>query len=166
MKINLDPVIEIIVFTGPESSGKTTCALKTAQEFQLPLVEEYAREYLSIHGPTYTLSDIENIAHKQIEMESEAHNLHPLILCDTDIVTLDIWALEKYGSSLNISDPLCLKKYYFLCNPDIPWEPDPLRENPDDRDRLFDIYHSYLQKMNVPFTILNASDRTSLSLNW
>ena len=24
--------------------------------------------------------------------------------------------------------------YYLLCRPDIPWEPDPLRENPFDRE--------------------------------
>ena len=33
---------------------------------------------------------------------------------------------------------------YFLCKPDIPWEEDPLRENPNKRDFLFDKFKEKL----------------------
>ena len=36
-----------IVFTGPESSGKTTISESVAQKFNLPIVEEYARKSLT-----------------------------------------------------------------------------------------------------------------------
>lgn len=163
MIFDVDQSTEIIVFTGPESSGKTTCANKITQQYQLPLVAEYAREYLAMNGSSYTLEDIKNIAARQIEMETKAHSSHPLIICDTDLITLDIWALEKFGVSLQISDTLHASKHYFLCYPDIPWEPDPLRENPEDRNRLFDVYHSYLQKINAAFTVLQKEDRSTLS---
>ena len=29
---------------------------------------------------------------------------------------------------------------YLVCQPDLPWEKDSLRENPDDRERLFALY--------------------------
>ena len=47
--------------------------------------------------------------------------------------------------------------HYFLCAPDIPWEPDPLRENPSNRDELFLLYEAELIKNEWPFTILKGS---------
>jgi len=44
--------------------------------------------------------------------------------------------------------------HYFLCKPDIPWEEDPLRENPKDRERLFFIYENQLKELNLPYSIL------------
>jgi nicotinamide riboside kinase len=38
--------------------------------------------------------------------------------------------------------------HYFLCKPDIPWEEDPLRENSENRDELFEIYLQELKKQN------------------
>ncbi len=47
-------------------------------------------------------------------------------------------------------------KWRFLCRPDIPWEPDPLRENPHDRDRLFDIWERELKARDLPYTIIEG----------
>lgn len=41
---------------------------------------------------------------------------------------------------------------YLLCLPDIPWEPDPLRENGGEhRQQLFDAYKNELVKRNLNF---------------
>lgn len=162
MKIDISQSTKILVFTGPESSGKTTCADRISSVYQLPLVEEYAREYLDDHGQEYTFKDIQNISAVQIEKETESNKNNALIICDTDIITLEIWALEKFGKSLGISDALISKKHYFLCYPDIPWEPDPLRENPEDRLRLFARYEQYLKRLDLPFTVLSAKNRNEL----
>ena len=45
---------------------------------------------------------------------------------------------------------------YLLCTPDIPWIPDPFRENPHDRDQLFDIYHQELTGLGNPFVIITG----------
>ncbi|MBK6665466.1 MAG: hypothetical protein IPG48_04760 [Saprospiraceae bacterium] len=74
-------------------------------------------------------------------------------------MTIIIWQLEKYG---HIDDALWKhwnnkqEGWYLLCRPDMPWEEDPLRENPYDRDRLFDIYHQYLLDHNKKFTIISG----------
>ncbi len=162
MKINIPEKADILVFTGPESSGKTTCAERITRESELPLVEEYAREYLNLHGVKYTLDDIRKMAVEQVKRETEAHRNHQLIVCDTDIVTLEIWALEKFETSLDFTDELIDKKHYLLCYPDLPWEPDPLRENPDDRMRLFERYKQFLEDLNASFTILKAKGRNEL----
>lgn len=47
--------------------------------------------------------------------------------------------------------------HYFLCSPEgIPWEEDPLRESPNHRAELFDLYLAELQKQEVDFTILKG----------
>jgi nicotinamide riboside kinase len=43
-----------------------------------------------------------------------------------------------------------------LCAPDIPWEPDPLRENPLNREMLFGLYLEQLEKYGRNFTILTG----------
>jgi len=163
MKIEIPEGKEILVFTGPESSGKTTCAERIAREHQLPFVGEYAREYLTANGPGYIFEDIQKIATAQIKEEKIAHQNHDMIICDTDLVTLEIWAQEVYNKTLGLVDDLKDKKHYFLCRPDIPWESDPLRENPLDRDRLFKIYLQYLIELKVSHTILGAKERNELS---
>lgn len=83
----------------------------------------------------------------------------PLLLCDTDMITVRIWSVEKYGRC----DPRIIKlceewpyDYWLLCRPDIPWEPDPLRENPNDRDRLFAAYEAMLKALGKPHTIIEG----------
>ena len=56
----------------------------------------------------------------------------PLLLCDTDAITVRIWSEEKFGRC----DPRWSSSprngrttgHWLLCRPDIPWEPDQLRE--------------------------------------
>ncbi len=165
MKIEIPNGIEILVFTGPESSGKTTCAERIAHRYDLALVEEYAREYLIEKGTEYTFEDLQIIAQRQQENERLAHKENSLIVCDSDVVTMEIWANVVYNKSMNLKDELRSKKHYFLCAPDIPWEPDPLRENPDDRDQLFEKYHRYLNELKVSFTILGEKERKELSFD-
>lgn len=47
--------------------------------------------------------------------------------------------------------------HYFLCKPDIPWEPDPLRENPEDRKRLFKLYERDLLGLGASYNVLSGN---------
>ena len=162
MKIEIPEGKQILVFTGPESSGKTTAAERLSTEYNLPLVHEYAREHLEKKGPEYTFDDLIFIANTQVDLEKNAYNNHDLILCDTDLLTIRIWASDKFQKELNLVDFLQEHKHYLLCLPDIPWENDPLRENPTDRDRLFHIYETELKKMNASYTIVDQDARNQL----
>jgi nicotinamide riboside kinase len=44
-----------------------------------------------------------------------------------------------------------------LCDIDLPWEEDPLREHPDRRKELFDIYYRSLLNMKVDYVIISGS---------
>ncbi len=146
------------VFTGPESSGKTSLSSQLAEELGLSWVPEYARSYLDGKTLRYTLQDLDTIAENQIMLELDAVGQY--IICDTDLLTLYIWKREVFKED----DPALLEplrkhnRHYLLCKPNIPWVPDPLRENPFDRERLFDIYVTAIEKSGIPFTVLDNLD--------
>ena len=148
-----------IIITGPESSGKTTLASWIALEYQWCLVPEFAREYLKQNDGKYLEHDLIMMALLQRWDEKCVSDRCKNVVCDTDILTIIIWQLEKYR---HIDEALWKhwnhkhECWYFLCKPDMPWEEDPLRENPYDRDRLFDMYHQYLLDHNKKFTIISG----------
>ncbi|MEM9829869.1 MAG: ATP-binding protein [Bacteroidota bacterium] len=137
-----------VVTTGPESSGKTTLAKALAEHYQVGWIPEYARDYLNDLGRPYQEKDLLQIAEGQIKREDEVAKDKPsLLICDTSLVVIKIWSEYRYKRC----HPWILAQIerrpvdlYLLCAPDIPWEPDLLRENPADRDELFKFYERAL----------------------
>ena len=145
-----------VAFTGPESSGKTTMAEWLAGYFSCNYVDEYAREYLE-GKKGYSLNDIELIANRQFQLNNDVAK--PAIL-DTEMLVLKIWFQEKFRKNSEVIQSLLIRQeidFYFLCKPDIPWEEDPLRENPLDRDRLFVEYVQTLNAMELPYRVISGS---------
>lgn len=153
----------IFVFTGPESTGKTTLANHFSRTYNTPLVEEYARTFLETLNRDYTITDVIEMAATQLKMEQNAIKQDATMLfLDTDLITYAIWLKVKYNITIDwihhaISNQP--KKHYFLCAIDVPWETDPLREHPNEKDRktLFQLHLSLLEKHQYPYTILSGS---------
>lgn len=145
--------------TGPESSGKTTLVDRLRVEYGVPTVSEFARTYLDHLDRMYTYDDLQKIAISQNTQEAAAHDRYPIIICDTDIITIDIWSLKRFGKSIEVANQLEYQKYYLLCRPDIPWEYDPQRENPLDRQRLFEVYMQYLDERSLSYEVLEKEER-------
>ena len=149
------------VFTGPESTGKTDTALHVSQKFSFCYVPEFAVEYLNNTDGRYKFEDLYKIAKGQIETENEivtGCNSRAAI-CDTDLITIKIWSAVKYKKVDNrIYSMIRNRKYdhYILCYPDIIWEYSKFRENPDDRDVLFNLYLNQLKYYKKDFSILKG----------
>lgn len=161
--------IKHIVITGPESSGKTTLAEAFSLAKRGVLVPEFAREYLADKS-SYVQNDLLEIAkgqQKLIDKATEKNQLSApnkeeskMVICDTDLLTIKIWSEYKYGSCDNwITSTLSnnLPDLYILCKPDFTWVYDPLRENPNDREELYNIYLTEIKKLNVPFIEVGGS---------
>ena len=152
-----------IIITGPESSGKTTLCNALSKHFNLPFSKEYAREYLEKLNSNYTQDDLLKIAKGQLQTENG------LQLLDTDLITLKIWSEYKYGSCDNwiltqIEKQKIENRFYLICKPDIPWQADKQRENPNDREELFKIYKQELDDLGHKYFIVKGENRMENSI--
>jgi nicotinamide riboside kinase len=146
-----------IIVTGPESSGKTTLCKALSKHFNLPFSKEYAREYLDTLNRDYNQEDLLKIAKGQLKSEQNTQ------LLDTDLITIKIWSKYKYGSCdkwilEQIEKQKSENRFYLLCKPDIPWKADPLRENPNDREELFEIYKKELESLAQNYFIVEGEN--------
>lgn len=153
-------MLKRVAITGPESTGKTKLTAWLANAYETMWVPEYAREYLEENGPDYTLNDVVAIARGQLAQENTvAENTQKILFCDTDLLVTKIWCEVVFGTCPEwIEQQFRTHRYdlYLLCYPDIPWEPDPLRENPDDRVELFALYLKALEENNLPFRVVKG----------
>ena len=153
----------IVSVTGPESSGKTVLSRILADRLKGLCVPEFARRYLKARGGHYTYDDLLSIAKGQHELLAQAVRMRKsTVVMDTDISVIKIWSEFRFGKTAVEVDSIW-KDYspniFLLCYPDIPWKADPLRESPDDSERLelFQLYRNLLAKKNVPVEIISGS---------
>ena len=155
-----------ILITGPESSGKSFIAESLASHFSGGLVNEFVREYLQGKSG-YVESDLLKIAKGQAHLEWVEEQKEPAILfCDTGCEVIKIWSQEKYNIVDEEINRLLNNSTYdliLLCKPNIPWQEDELRENPYDRDRLFNEYLSELKNTNLPLRIIDEPLESRIS---
>lgn len=166
MENKTDPMIRRIAITGPESTGKSILAEQLAVHFQTVWVPEIAREYLDHLGRPYEEKDILLIAQGQLEHEKkQIKSALGYLFCDTELIVTKIWSEVKY----NRCDPWIVKNIithrydlYLLCDIDLPWQYDPLREHPDQRQFLFGLYFNELKNRNFPFSVIRGSGKDRL----
>lgn len=154
-----------VAVTGPESAGKTTLAKALAEYYGTVWVPEFARTYLEDLKRPYEEEDLVKIAEGQIALEKSLESKADKILfCDTEMLVIKIWSEYRYQKCHpRILSFLEKQRYdlYFLTAPDIPWEPDPLRENPLNRTFFFELYETSLKKLRLHYKVLagSVSDR-------
>lgn len=156
---------KIIVITGVESTGKTTLAKSLASELEQAYIPEYARQYLEKRGGEYKFEDLEEIA--RLQLSAIENTSSEYIIVDTALIVLKIWSEEKYGKcSRYILNELANFEptAYLLCDIDIAWEADDLREyrNQNDRIRLHKNYLSHLQEQSSPLLVLSGTKKERL----
>lgn len=155
-----------IVVTGPESTGKSTLAIQLSDVYNCSMVEEFARTYINELDSPYAQDDLLEMAKGQFQWEKDKSQESDRIICDTDLLTIKIWSEFKYGncdSRINQQLKANLPDLYLICYPDLAWEFDPQRENPNDGEELFDIYRSEIEQLNVPFKIIRGEAQERLS---
>lgn len=154
---------------GPESTGKSTLAVYLSQRYNGVFVPEYARAYMESRAcaSEYTYQDVENIARYQVQQLQDfsiafSNGLSSpcrsdIIFFDTELIITKVWFMHKYGRCPEYLEQ-ALRNYpmdvYLLCYPDMPWRPDPVRENPDIREYLFEWYEREIQALGIPYYII------------
>jgi NadR type nicotinamide-nucleotide adenylyltransferase len=174
--------IKKIVVIGPESTGKSTLCEKLAEYYNTLWVPEYAREYLEKNGTEYSYDDLLTIAKGQIKLEEDiicqlsgtgteqfskhitdtSPLIHHHLFIDTDMYVMKVWAEYVFNKCHNwILNQIAVRKYdlYLLCDVDLPWVEDALREYPDDkiRKKLFCFYKDLMVNQPTPWTIISGN---------
>ncbi len=159
-----------IAIGGPESSGKTTLAIALALHFKTFYIPEYARVYLERHGPSYGADDLKRIIENQLhwwQTSGSAGSQRPLRFLDGDASILRVWEQERFKmTSLSIEHYLkaLAPSLTLLCAPDLPWTFDPLRENPYDREQLYEKYRSQLERWKLPYKVIEGNQVSRIDL--
>jgi NadR type nicotinamide-nucleotide adenylyltransferase len=165
--------IKKIVVIGPESTGKSTLCLQLAEHYQTLWCPEYAREYLEKNGTDYTYDNLLTIAKGQIDLEdkvlSTLNSRQSTVFIDTDMYVMKVWcefAFDKCHSW--ILNQVATRRYdlYLLCNVDLPWIKDELREYPnmETRKKLHNFYKDIMINQSVPWVDIRGSYEERLSL--
>ena len=158
-----------VVIIGPESTGKSTLCSQLAEHYKTVWCPEFAREYLLERGMNYTYDDLLRIAHGQLELEetmlNEAKN--GLYFIDTDMYVMKVWHEVAFSACptwilKTIAQRSC--DLYLLCNTDLPWTKDELREYPDlaTRQRLFKMYKDIVINSGMPWAMVSGTDEERL----
>ncbi len=152
--------VKKIVISGPESTGKSWLTKKLGEHFQVPFADEYARHYLERNGSAYDFDTLEKIirGHKS-HQEKEIQKAGNLVFLDTDLLNFKIWEELVFGKTHDFLEKEIETEndhIYLLTYPDIPWESDPLRENPDNRLELFELNLDLIKKLNRPYQVVKG----------
>lgn len=158
-----------VAILGPESTGKSALAKSLADHYNAPWIPEYAREYVENLTVPYTFEDVCIIAKKQIEQEKQYENEidfnNDCVFFDTELIITKVWLEHKYKVVPQFITERLKEGFfdlYLLCAPDIPWEPDSVRENGDDREFFFHWYKKEIENIGKTFFVINGLGKTRL----
>ena len=169
-----------IVIIGPECTGKSILCKQLADHYNTAWVPEYAREYLINNGKEYRYEDLYKIGEGQIREEEitvksieQNYRIERIqnpssnpsgqpIFIDTDLYVIKVWSEFVFNKCDNrILSQIADRHYdlYLLCNIDLPWVKDELREHPDlySRQKLSHYYKDALINQSVPWVEISGN---------
>lgn len=151
-----------LVITGPESTGKTMIANHLASKYNSLMVPEYARDYIASLQRPYGYEDVTHVAEKQInDYQIFSSRNSKMVIFDTWLIITKIWfqvLYERYPVWIDEAIKQLKIDLYLICKPDIPWEPDEIRENGGEmRDVLYQRYIREVQLTGSPYRIIEGA---------
>ena len=162
-----------IVITGAESVGKSTLANELAEYYKTIYVPEFARQYVENLNKPYTYEDLVFIAKKQISLETEyLKKVDKILFVDTSLIVTKIWFKVVFNKSPKWLDKKIFETkadIYLLCNNDVKWEQDNVRENGGImRDKLFEMYLNEFKKLGAKYFIIKekGNKRTKNAISY
>jgi len=151
-----------VAITGPESTGKTELTRQLSAYFDGTCILEYARKYVESLQRPYNYLDVLHIAYKQI-LESQGSDLLQTgyVFLDTELIITKVWLELVYGFCpdwINTAITSSRIDLYLLCNLDIPWIQDKVRENGGEmREKLFHIYEQLIQANGFRYKVIEGT---------
>ena len=160
-----------IAVVGPESTGKSTMATYLADKFNTVCVPEYARYYCQNLHNKYTLQDELNMFYGQLALEEALLPLaqNNVLVCDVTIMTIKIWCDYLFDDTPEkVKQEIYNRKYdfYLLMDIDLPWEDDPLRDFPEQREYFMQVWKKELDAIQGSYQIISGVGEERLQNGW
>ena len=156
-----------IVFTGSESTGKSTLAAAVAQHYGVEVVPEFVRAFAEQRGGVIEFSDHGPIARGQMALEdeyiaratrmAEAPPAPPsarprrsafgaeagLVIQDTDLLSTVVYCQHYFGRCPEWIEEAARARrpdLYLLCGTDAPWIADGVRDRGHMREEMQELF--------------------------
>lgn len=157
-------IIKVVLF-GPESTGKSSLAIALASYYDTVYVEEFSRKYAVQKlkdGMQLTEKDVLPIAIGQMQLENEqVQQANKLLICDTDLLETLVYSKFYYnGFCPEIVEKYALKNHYdlyLLTYIDTHWEADGIRDQPNNREQMFNRFEDALKDSKKPYIVVKGS---------
>ena len=149
-----------VCVTGPESTGKTTLAGRLAEHYHTVWVPEASRLYAELKVEPLVLADVVPIARLHVSMADDAAPLAlELLVLDTDLLSTVIYSRHYYDVVPTEVETLERERradLYLLCDVDVPWLPDGVRDRPTDRQSMFELFREALDSRSLPWVHIHG----------
>ena len=153
-----------VCVTGPESTGKTTLAEQVALFVGTEWVPEASRIYAERVARDLSVADVEPIAREHIARadaaaERVAARKGTALVLDTDLLSTVVYAQHYYAFDspwLDGEERARRADLYLLCDVDVPWVPDGIRDRPAHRDAMFAMFRDAVAERRVQFVVLRG----------
>ena len=153
-----------VCIAGPESTGKTTLARRLAERFRTEWVPEGARVYAERIGRDLTADDVGPIAREHVLLADAAAELagresRRLLVLDTDLLSTVVYARHYYGASprwVEREERARRADLYLLCDVDVPWLPDGIRDRPEKREEMLALFRAALARRRANYRLIRG----------
>ena len=152
-----------VVLTGSESTGKTSLAGELARHYATEMVPEFVRSFAEQKGTTLSFSDHGPIARGQIELEDEyiarARGVRSLLVFDTDLLSTVVYCNHYFGRCppwIEETSRARRPDLYLLCETDIPWAADGVRDRGDRRDEMQALFREAIEASGAPSIVVSG----------
>jgi NadR type nicotinamide-nucleotide adenylyltransferase len=157
----------IVVFVGPESTGKTTLCEKLSKKYNTVWVREMCRvmaeEKVGVVDPsvcnsfTFTLEDFMEMAERQNKEEEEkSKEANKILFCDNDAFSIGVWC-ERY---LGVYHEFKTKtdRHYIVTKPNVKFVQDGLRDGEHIREWMYERFMKVLDEKKIPYYMIDSDD--------
>ena len=144
-----------VVLTGSESTGKTTLASLLAAHYGAELVPEFVRGYAEKKQGPIGFADHGPIARGQMVLEDEhIARASRLVVQDTDLLSTVVYCDHYFGACPEWIREAALQRrprLYLLCEADIPWIHDGVRDRGDRREEMQALFLDAVRRSGSPW---------------
>ena len=156
----LDSTVRVVL-TGSECTGKTTLANELAKVYEVECVPEYVREFVESIGGRPQFSDHGPIARGQKALEDEyRERAGKLLFHDTDLMSTVAYCRIYFTRCPEWIEAAAFDRkatLYLLCDIDVPWLADGLRDRPDRREESQAVFEAVLKEARANYAVIRGS---------